>query len=42
MQTREVIADMIGILTEQAVKREFITYGDLFESLRLETNRPVG
>ena len=33
---------MIGILTEQAVKREFITYGDLFESLRLETNRPVG
>ena len=42
MQTREVIAKMIGILTEQAIKREPITYGDLFKALELETNRPVG
>ena len=42
MQTREIIANMIGILTVQAIKREPITYGDLFKALRLETNRPVG
>ena len=42
MQTREIIANLIGILTEQAIKRESITYGDLFKALMLETNRPVG
>ncbi len=42
MQTREIIANMIEILTDQAIKREPITYGDLFKALRLDTNRPVG
>ena len=42
METREIIANMIGILTEQAIKRERITYGDLFKALKFETNRPVG
>ena len=37
MQTREIIANMIEILTDQAIKLEPITYGDLFKALRLDT-----
>ena len=42
MQTREIIANLIGLLTEQAIKRQTITYGELFKALMLETNRPIG